>query len=105
MDEPALNEAIVRPILNGCNLDLEDWETIFGWATNAGQRELRTIDMTRGGVNPWAEYPSADAVETTEVVDGAECLHYGGEPEKDRVRHARRTERETTDDYMKVRGL
>jgi len=102
MTDGELLEGVALPLLDACGLDRRCWSMTVARHDDG---EVAAIDLTRGGVDPWAEYPDAGLDPVVEQVPDGEggsfaALHYGGEPEKRRVRRVRRNERATTNAYM-----
>lgn len=99
MSDDGLWAAIREPILEACGLDGREWAMSVARYDDG---HISAIDLTRGGVDPWAEYPDAGLESVAEPVEGYDkpVLQWGGEPEKRRARAVRRRERQATDAYM-----
>lgn len=91
--------AVRNPILEACGLDASGWEQ---HVMRGQDGEVRAIDITRGGIDPWATYPSAGLTPEVETAEGYDkpVLHWGGATEKNRVRRVLRAEEQSTDAYM-----
>lgn len=122
MTDQDVADAVASPILDACGLDWHAWHITLGRYVGPCQVDVRryefgehipeviggnlaTVDLTRGGVEPWAEYPDVGLQQDVEEVADGEggmfrALRWGGKAERRRARASQRRERLTTDAYM-----
>lgn len=77
-------------ILTACSLNPADWLLTIARARDAATGSVRSIDLTRGGVQPFEEYPDSDLPLSL----------IGGDAERRRIRQVRANEQLSTDEYM-----
>jgi len=86
-NDDQLWDTITLPIIKACGLNIKEWAmTVSRYSTG----EVTSVDLTRGGVEPFAEYPDAELpVESI-----------GSDSEHKRMGIVRRAEEQSTDAYM-----